>query len=66
MRIVLDPGHGGGDPGATTDLTRESKMALDIAKRAKGILEAFGRYEVHLTRDTDKFVSLQVSIHAPA
>ena len=57
--IILDPGHGGEDPGATTELTRESKMALDIAKRAKGILEAFGRYEVHLTRDTDKFVSLQ-------
>ncbi|GEM_PF-1083939 len=47
--IVLDPGHGGGDSGATGGGMREADVNLDIAKRVKTILEAHGK-TVLLTR----------------
>jgi len=55
--VVIDPGHGGPDPGAVhtfRDLGRieEEDIALDIALRVKKILEARG-IEVVLTRDRD-------------
>jgi len=57
-RIVLDPGHGGEDPGAVGRLgTREKVVALDVARRLKKKLEKQG-FEVILSRDADKFVSL--------
>lgn len=57
-RIVLDPGHGGESPGAVGRLgTREKVLVLDIARRLKRTLEKQG-FEVILTRDSDKFVSL--------
>jgi N-acetylmuramoyl-L-alanine amidase len=78
--VVLDPGHGGKDPGAVgpRGLT-EKEVNLDIAKRLKRALEARG-VRVILTRDRDVFVSLEertaianinnadifVSIHANA
>lgn len=49
-RIVLDPGHGWeNDPGATANEMREAEIALDVANRAKTILEAQGAV-VGLTR----------------
>ena len=57
-RLVLDPGHGGNDPGALGRRgTREQAVVMDIALRLKKKLEKQG-FEVILTRDTDKFVSL--------
>jgi N-acetylmuramoyl-L-alanine amidase len=57
-RIVLDPGHGGKDPGAVGRLgTREKVVVLDVARRLKKKLEKSG-FEVVLARDTDRFVSL--------
>jgi N-acetylmuramoyl-L-alanine amidase len=57
-RLVLDPGHGGEDPGALGRRgTREKVVVLDIARRLKKKLEKQG-FEVILARDTDKFVSL--------
>jgi N-acetylmuramoyl-L-alanine amidase len=57
--IVLDPGHGGKDPGAIgpTGL-KEKDIALDIAKRLKPILESRLKCKVYLTRTTDKFLEL--------
>jgi N-acetylmuramoyl-L-alanine amidase len=52
--IVLDPGHGGKDNGTSR---HEKTYALDVAKRAKKILETAG-YRVLLTRDGDKFLEL--------
>lgn len=52
--IVLDPGHGGKDTG-TSD--HEKVYALDVARRAKKLLEAAG-YRVVLTREGDTFVEL--------
>jgi N-acetylmuramoyl-L-alanine amidase len=57
--IVIDPGHGGVDPGtvAATDLT-EKVVVLAVALRLKSILTQSRRYEVVLTRSTDTFLSL--------
>ena len=57
--IVLDPGHGGRDPGATAvNGAYEKDLALAFALFAKRELEKSGRYRVLLTRDGDEFISL--------
>lgn len=58
--IVLDPGHGGVDPGAisTTGL-REKSIVLAYARRLRDALEATGRYSVVMTRDTDIYLKLR-------
>ncbi len=56
--VVLDPGHGGKDPGAIgKGGLKEKDIVLDISKRVKDILEAQG-LEVILTRTDDTFISL--------
>ncbi len=57
-KIVLDPGHGGDDPGAVgrTGL-KEKDIVLDIAKRVKSKLSENG-IECIMTRDRDKFIPL--------
>jgi len=57
--IVLDPGHGGKDPGASKHGLREKDITLASSKELKSALEATGRYEVHLTRSTDTYVKLR-------
>jgi N-acetylmuramoyl-L-alanine amidase len=57
--IVVDPGHGGRDPGASgVNGAREKDITLDAALRLRGLLEATGRYHVVLTRDADVFLPL--------
>ena len=57
--IVLDPGHGGSDPGAiTASGVREADVALETAKEVSQTLRATGRYEVLLTRGRDVTVNL--------
>ena len=59
-RIVLDPGHGGRDPGALgSNGLREKDITLDIALRLKKLLESRIGCEVILTRNTDRFLSLE-------
>lgn len=53
--VVLDPGHGGKDHGTST---YEKTYALDVARRAKPLLEAAG-FRVALTRSEDVFVALK-------
>ncbi len=50
--IIIDPGHGGSDPGAARNGTSEASLALDMAKRLQTILVARG-WQVELTRSTD-------------
>ena len=50
--IVIDPGHGGSDPGAGRGGLREADLTLDMAKRLRDILTARG-WQVVLTRTTD-------------
>ena len=56
--VVVDPGHGGRDPGAIAHGLREKDINLRIAKYLRPILEAHG-FEVHLTRSDDRFISLE-------
>lgn len=56
--IVIDPGHGGHDPGAVRNGLKEKDVNLKFAKKLKEILEKDPRFEVYLTRNRDKFVPL--------
>ncbi|MFZ9937204.1 MAG: N-acetylmuramoyl-L-alanine amidase family protein [Luteolibacter sp.] len=56
--VILDPGHGGHDPGATNPLGTEANYNLRLAKRIKPLLEARG-FRVVMTRESDRFLSLQ-------
>lgn len=58
-RVVLDPGHGGHDPGAigTTGL-QEKDVALDLALRAAPLIARELGVDTLLTRDADTFVAL--------
>ncbi|HHE36952.1 MAG TPA: N-acetylmuramoyl-L-alanine amidase [Candidatus Cloacimonetes bacterium] len=60
-RIVLDPGHGGKDPGAVgySKKNYEKDVALAVARKLKRILLEQMSVEVYLTREKDEFVSLQ-------
>jgi N-acetylmuramoyl-L-alanine amidase len=58
-RIVIDPGHGGHDPGATGRGTNEADLVLDIALRLEQLLAKVPAIEVVLTRRTDTYVPLQ-------
>lgn len=57
--IVLDPGHGGQDPGAISASGRyEKEITLNVAKAVAQRLRATGRYRVLLTRENDRFIRL--------
>lgn len=60
LRIVIDPGHGGRDPGKQNAQLRvdEKTMTLDVAKRLAVLLRQTG-HEVLLTREADTFVDLK-------
>ena len=61
--IVLDPGHGGSDPGAISQTGRyEKNLTLQMAKEVKAALEKTGKYRVLMTRDTDKALALRQRI----
>jgi N-acetylmuramoyl-L-alanine amidase len=55
--VVLDPGHGGHDHGAISKFGFEKDFALDVALRARQLLESEG-YKVVMTRATDVFIPL--------
>jgi len=55
--IVIDPGHGGEDPGAVGKLrTQEKKVVLEISRKLKDILNKKGGYRAFLTRNGDYYV----------
>jgi N-acetylmuramoyl-L-alanine amidase len=57
-KVVIDPGHGGHDPGAIGRLgLKEKEVTLDIAKDLKKRLEVEG-FVVYLTRSDDRFIQL--------
>jgi len=79
--IVIDPGHGGHDPGAIGYMNiREKEVVLAIGKKLAEFLEEDGRFKVIMTRKDDTFIPLQerskialsnradllISIHADA
>ena len=57
--VVLDPGHGGEDPGAIGPAgTYEKDVVLAIARQTKALLEQDNRVIVFMTRDEDVFIPL--------
>lgn len=56
--IVIDPGHGGHDPGAMANGLKEKDINLKVALKLKKYLEKDGRFKVYLTREDDTFVPL--------
>jgi N-acetylmuramoyl-L-alanine amidase len=59
VHVVLDPGHGGSDPGAVQNGIREADANLDVAQRARTHLEQAG-LDVVLTREFDYYVPFVV------
>ena len=57
--VVIDPGHGGMDPGAIgPDGVEEKKIVLDIALALRDIIKKKTKLTVYCTRETDKFIPL--------
>jgi len=58
-RVVIDPGHGGHDPGTMNKIgLREKEVVLDVSHRLRKLLEKDG-FEVVMTRDKDVFIPLE-------
>lgn len=60
--VVLDPGHGGIDPGAERDGQSEARLMLNFARELKELLLRDGRFQVVMTREEDVFVPLETRI----
>lgn len=58
-KIVIDPGHGGKDPGAMAFGLKEKDIVLKISKKVAALLKEKSRYEVVLTRNRDVFLPLE-------
>lgn len=57
MKLVIDPGHGGKDPGAIGNGLQEKNIVLDISLRIRRILvKEYEGVEVRLTRETDVYL----------
>jgi N-acetylmuramoyl-L-alanine amidase len=62
--IILDPGHGGIDPGTHGQSgILEKSLVLSVARALRKSLEATGRYRVQLTRDSDVFIPLRERVN---
>jgi N-acetylmuramoyl-L-alanine amidase len=57
--VVIDPGHGGRDPGAAGAWSYEKNVTLATALALKAALEHTGRYQVVMTRVSDVYVPLE-------
>ena len=59
ITVVLDPGHGGIDPGAEREGQSEAELMLTFARELKEVLLRDGRFRVVMTREEDVFVPLE-------
>jgi N-acetylmuramoyl-L-alanine amidase len=64
LRIMLDPGHGGVDPGAVRDGVSEAEIVLSFAITLRDELLRRGGFDVGMTRTDDSFVSLDGRLRA--
>ncbi|WP_024556442.1 N-acetylmuramoyl-L-alanine amidase AmiC [Franconibacter pulveris 1160] len=61
--IMIDPGHGGEDPGAIGKYkTREKDVVLQIARRLKALIEKELNMKAYMTRNEDIFIPLKVRV----
>jgi len=58
MKIVIDPGHGGTDPGAVSNGLKEKDLTLDISLKLNEYLKKYSNIETILTRTEDRDVTL--------
>jgi N-acetylmuramoyl-L-alanine amidase len=58
-RIVIDPGHGGHDPGAQANGVNEAELVLDVAQRLSRLVRKQTSIDVVMTRDADVFIPLE-------
>jgi N-acetylmuramoyl-L-alanine amidase len=59
--VLIDPGHGGRDPGApgVSGTIREKDLTLAMARELADLLEQRGRVRVAMTREGDKYLTLE-------
>ncbi|MBT8408904.1 MAG: N-acetylmuramoyl-L-alanine amidase [Alphaproteobacteria bacterium] len=62
LHVMLDPGHGGIDPGAEVGPINEADLMLTFARELRELLLRSGGFEVSLTRQEDVFVPLETRI----
>ncbi|EOY8497351.1 TPA: N-acetylmuramoyl-L-alanine amidase [Providencia stuartii] len=61
--IMIDPGHGGEDPGAMGKYkTREKDVVLQIARRLKALIDKDPKMRAYMTRNEDVFIPLKVRV----
>ncbi len=60
--VMLDPGHGGVDPGALREGYSEADLILSFARELREVMRRTGRIEVVMTRDADIFVPLPTRV----
>ncbi|WP_140180454.1 N-acetylmuramoyl-L-alanine amidase AmiC [Providencia stuartii] len=61
--IMIDPGHGGEDPGAMGKYkTREKDVVLQIARRLKALIDKDPEMRAYMTRNEDVFIPLKVRV----
>ncbi|WP_193212370.1 N-acetylmuramoyl-L-alanine amidase family protein [Luteolibacter marinus] len=60
--VIIDPGHGGKDPGATNSLGTEANYNLKVAEELKKMLTERG-YKVVMTRDSNRYLTLQERVN---
>ncbi len=58
MHILIDPGHGGTDDGATRGRIREATIALKVSQKLAAYLKNDSRFDVSLTRESDDLLAL--------
>src|SRR5699024_9211638 len=58
VKIFIDPGHGGSDPGAVSNGVQEKVMTLDISKRIERYLNQYRGVDIRMSRTNDKTLSL--------
>jgi N-acetylmuramoyl-L-alanine amidase len=58
VRIFIDPGHGGNDPGAVGNGLKEKDLTLKIAKKIKPKLTNYENVQVKLSRENDTYLTL--------
>lgn len=62
ITVVLDPGHGGVDPGALAGDHTEADLVMVFSRELRDALRRTGRIDVILTRDSDVFVPLPTRV----
>jgi N-acetylmuramoyl-L-alanine amidase len=62
LMVVIDPGHGGIDPGAERGDVREADLMLTFGRELQEVLRRSGGFDVILTREGDYFVSLEARV----